>query len=313
MKKEISFSITALLILIITIFGFWYLINLNQNQNSNPATPNHTAEPGSEVSSSTPTGDNGNDTPAYDCNFTNAKTNTSLNMCDNRDLGALLPGLPNPFQLNGTTTVFENQFNYEVIDDLGNVIAQGMAYANSLDIGLPGPFTINDYFDSNPATSTGKVELIEYSARDGSRQVLLSVPVHFYPATEHQISVYFNNSQNDPDMLDCSNVYPVKRTVTTMSSDVGVAVHMLLNGPTDTEKDNGYFSNLPQNVQDPKVTIENDKVILDFNDDLEQGTGGSCRVTAIRSQIQETAKNADPYRRDVVISINGRTEDILQP
>ena len=60
------------------------------------------------------------------------------------------------------------------------------------------------------------------------------------------------------------------------------------------------------------LTIGDGILRVDFDGTLEFGAGGSCRVTAIRSQIRETVKQF-PSVRDVVISINGRTEDILQP
>jgi len=45
---------------------------------------------------------------------------------------------------------------------------------------------------------------------------------------------------------------------------------------------------------------------------LEFQVGGSCRVAAISAQIMETLKQF-PTVKDVIISINSRTEDILQP
>jgi len=45
---------------------------------------------------------------------------------------------------------------------------------------------------------------------------------------------------------------------------------------------------------------------------LQYQVGGSCRVSAIRAQIIETLKQFSTVK-NVVISINGRTEDILQP
>ncbi|MBU3925210.1 GerMN domain-containing protein, partial [Patescibacteria group bacterium] len=51
---------------------------------------------------------------------------------------------------------------------------------------------------------------------------------------------------------------------------------------------------------------------VDFDERLEFQAGGSCRVAAIRAEITETLKQF-PTVNNVVISINGRTEDILQP
>lgn len=52
--------------------------------------------------------------------------------------------------------------------------------------------------------------------------------------------------------------------------------------------------------------------MIDFDERLEFQVGGSCRVAAISAQIRETLKQF-PQVKEVIISINGRTEDILQP
>ena len=52
--------------------------------------------------------------------------------------------------------------------------------------------------------------------------------------------------------------------------------------------------------------------VVDFDKTLEQGVGGSCRVTAIRAQIEKTLQQFLEID-EVVISIDGRAGDILQP
>lgn len=61
-----------------------------------------------------------------------------------------------------------------------------------------------------------------------------------------------------------------------------------------------------------KLTIENNVARVDFDKQLEYQVGGSCRVAAIRAQITQTLKQF-PTVKEVIISIDGRTEDILQP
>ncbi|MBA7661011.1 hypothetical protein ES703_69021 [subsurface metagenome] len=61
-----------------------------------------------------------------------------------------------------------------------------------------------------------------------------------------------------------------------------------------------------------KLIIENGVAKIDFDEQLEFQVGGSCRVVAIRAQITETLKQF-PTVDNVIISIDGRTEDILQP
>jgi spore germination protein GerM len=51
---------------------------------------------------------------------------------------------------------------------------------------------------------------------------------------------------------------------------------------------------------------------VDFDERLGFQVGGSCRVSAIRAQITETLMQFSTVK-SVVVSINGRTEDVLQP
>ena len=60
------------------------------------------------------------------------------------------------------------------------------------------------------------------------------------------------------------------------------------------------------------MTIADETAKVDFDETMEKGMGGSCRVSAIRAQITETLKQFSTVK-DVIISVNGRTEDILQP
>ena len=68
----------------------------------------------------------------------------------------------------------------------------------------------------------------------------------------------------------------------------------------------------PTGVQGQSLEVKDGTVYIDFNSALDEGVAGSCRVLAIRSQITETLK-AFSDTDQVVISINGDTESILQP
>lgn len=51
---------------------------------------------------------------------------------------------------------------------------------------------------------------------------------------------------------------------------------------------------------------------IDFESSLQEGVGGSCRVENIRSQIERRLKQF-PFIKDVVISVEGNSEEVLQP
>lgn len=127
------------------------------------------------------------------------------------------------------------------------------------------------------------------------------------------VKIYFNNPDMDPNWeFECNNVFAVEREIPKTESIAMVAMKELLKGPTDEEKINGYITNINSGVIVQKLTIENSIAKVDFDEQLEYQVGGSCKTSAIIAQIEQTLKQF-PTVNDVIISINGETEAILQP
>lgn len=126
-----------------------------------------------------------------------------------------------------------------------------------------------------------------------------------------KVEVYFNNDKMDPE-FSCNKVFPVERKIPKTKEVARAAIEELLKGATDGEKTTGFFTSINSGVKIQSLIITNGVAKIDFDDKIEFQVGGSCRVSAIRSQIVQTLKQF-PAVRDVVISVNGRTEDILQP
>lgn len=125
------------------------------------------------------------------------------------------------------------------------------------------------------------------------------------------VQVYFSNLVLDPS-VDCNTVYPVSRSVEQTPAMARAALEELLEGVTNNERNQGYRSNLNTGVSINSLTIIDGVARVDFSSELGRNVGGSCLVTAIRAQITETLKQF-PTVDEVEISIDGRTEDILQP
>ena len=131
------------------------------------------------------------------------------------------------------------------------------------------------------------------------------------PVEMTEVQVFFNNSKFDPE-ASCNIVFPVKREIQKTEAVGRAALEQLLAGPTQEEKDAGYFTSINPGVKIQKLTIVDGTAKVDFDAQLEFQVGGACRVSAIRSEITQTLKQF-PTVKEVVISIDGRTEDILQP
>ena len=126
-----------------------------------------------------------------------------------------------------------------------------------------------------------------------------------------EVQVFFNNDRLDPE-FSCNKVFPVQRMIQKTPAVARAALQELLKGPTQEEKEQRFFTSLNTGVQIQNLVIEDNIAEVDFNEQLEFQVGGSCRVSAIRAQIIETLKQFSTVD-SVIISINGRTEDILQP
>jgi len=125
------------------------------------------------------------------------------------------------------------------------------------------------------------------------------------------VKIFFGNIKEDPEVLNCEKVYSVEREV--FENKVMVqALEELLKGPTLEEQEKGYLTNINPGVNINSLIVRDNIVKVDFDEQLGFQVGGSCRVLAIRSQITETLVQF-PEINDVIISINGRIEDILQP
>jgi len=140
----------------------------------------------------------------------------------------------------------------------------------------------------------------------------IRIPVQFEtPGEMRMVKVYFNNNNLDPD-VSCDKVFPVEREIKKTPAIASATLEELLKGVTVSDRSKGYYTNINEGVAVQSLVISNGIARVDFSDDLEYQVGGSCRVSAIRAQIIETLKQFVTVQ-DVIISINGRMEDILQP
>jgi len=206
---------------------------------------------------------------------------------------------------------FEADFPVKLYDGNGNIIAQGIAQAL-------GDWMTEDFVGfrcelefETPETETGQL-ILEKDNPSGLPENAdqLIIPVVF-DLEKITVKAFFNNSQLDPE-FSCNKVFSAEREIPKTQSVARAALEELLKGPTEQEKEQGFLTNINEGVEIQSLVIEEGTAMVDFNEQLEYQVGGSCRVAAIRAEITETLKQFETVS-DVIISINGRTEDILQP
>lgn len=211
---------------------------------------------------------------------------------------------------------FEASFPVELRDANGRLLAIGPVQAQGEWMTENFvPFIGQLAFDP-PETDTG-VLIFKKDNPSGDPQFddSFSINVRFAPTEKMTVAVFFGNSllaANSNAENDCQAVYRAYRTINKTAAVAQAALSELLSGPTAAEKQAGFFTSINYGVKLQKITIENQIAYADFSADLEYQVGGSCRVLAIRTQIAETLKQF-PAVKNVIISINGRTEDVLQP
>lgn len=216
----------------------------------------------------------------------------------------------NPITVTGRARVFENQFNWRLKNGIGSVIAEGTAYANAPDTGQYGDFAIKIPVSVGNGPSL-TVEVFDYSAKDGTLQDLVKIPVVLSTLDTATVKVFFMNNGLDPE-ITCQKTFPVAREIIKTKEVAYLALTELLKGPTASDKKAGYDTTIPSGVKINSLNIRGGTAYADFDSTLEYQVGGSCRVSAISHQITDTLKQFSSVKK-VVISINGRTEDILQP
>ena len=210
---------------------------------------------------------------------------------------------------------FEASFPIKLLDNNRNEIARSVAQAKSdwmTEDFVPFEAVLN--FE-NPQTSTGFI-VFEKDNPSGliENDDSFELPVRFEVSEQADlmtIKVFFNNSNLDPE-FSCFKVFPTNRQIPKTQAVARAAIEELLKGPTAQEQSAGYSTSLPSNVKIQSLSIENGVAKIDFSKELEQGVGGSCRVSAIRAQITETLKQFKTVN-EVIISIDSQVEDILQP
>ena len=217
----------------------------------------------------------------------------------------------------GEARVFENALSVRIRGgESQKIYSEKNIMANSPDVGLFGDFTAT--FDINEMTDKAGdleskyiIEAFDYSAKDGSEINKVTENLVIDKNLFNKINVYFGNNKLDPQ-ISCNQTFPAPRLILKTITPARESILELIKGTNSKEAAEGFFSSLPENVSLNKITITNGIARADFDDNLEKGVGGSCRISAIRSQIENTLKQFGSVSQ-VIISINNRTEDILQP
>ncbi len=224
--------------------------------------------------------------------------------------------ISSPLEITGQALgswFFEAVFPIKLVGENGQVLAQGQAQATSdwttADV---VPFKAELKFAAGSSTIGMLVFANDNPSGLPQNEKQFGVPVRLSAVQQIPVKVYFGNTELAGSSSDCSLVYPVERLISKTPATARAALEQLLGGTNAEEKTQEYFSSINSGVKINSLTIDNGTAKVDFDSQLENQLGGSCRVTAIRAQITETLEQF-PSVQNVIISVNGSVEEALQP
>jgi spore germination protein GerM len=129
----------------------------------------------------------------------------------------------------------------------------------------------------------------------------------------HHVQVYFSDGRRDPKHLDCATTYPYSRSVPRTPRVAEAALRELLRGPSEEERANGAETSVPPGTRLEWVRVKDGTARASFSRDLVRGLAGSCRVAALKSQLESTLR-AFPTVERVELLVEGQpSEPYFQP
>lgn len=214
-----------------------------------------------------------------------------------------------PLIITGRARVFENTFAYRLTDSAATVLVEGHAMANAPDTGTFGEFSVSTSY-AKPTTATGTLEVFEYSAKDGSEINKVTIPVTFADTEAMTVNTYFTTAAT---AADCTTLAAVPRRIAVTQATARASLLELLKGPSNDESTAGYGSAIPFGTELLSISVEGGVATAEFSSALDANVSGSCNVSTIRAQIEQTLKQF-PSITSVVILVDGKTEaEVLQP
>jgi len=124
-----------------------------------------------------------------------------------------------------------------------------------------------------------------------------------------KVKVYFNNTQFNPNALDCGKVYPLDREIPKTTAVAKASLESLFAGPTEVEKNQGYTSFFSPATKDilKSVKIIGGVAYVDLKDmrQIIPNASASCGSAEFLSEINTTLKQFSTIKQ-VIVAIEGQ-------
>ncbi len=244
----------------------------------------------------------------------NQKDYSDLIIVDSPKVNDKLPGV---IEISGKargTWFFEASFPIVLFDGDGNLVAQVAATTTKEWMTTEFvPFTAKINFNV-PKTSIGRLVFVKdnpsgLKENDASFEVSVTL---LGTNDLQEVKLFYHNDTMNLKKTSCTEVFAVKRLVEKTDKIATSTITELLKGPKTSEQSDKFTSLIPVGTRLNSVKIVNGTATVDFNEKLDEKIGGSCLVTGIRAEIEQTLLQF-PTIQKVIISRNGNVEEVLQP
>ncbi len=195
---------------------------------------------------------------------------------------------------------FEASFPVRLLDANGQELAVGPAQAQGEWMTTNFvPFRISLTF-ATPTTPTGTL-VLEKDNPSGLPENAdeIRIPVKFSTVSSAQTrsaKLYFYSSNKDKDasgnvLCSAQGLVPLDRTLALSNTPIQDTIKELLKGPTSVERNQLPSTEFPlSGLALTGANLSGGVLTLNFSDPNNQTTGGSCRVSVLKAQIEATAK-----------------------
>ena len=208
--------------------------------------------------------------------------------------------MANPLVVTGRARTFENNVVLRARDSRGTLITETFTTSTGGEMGHHNPYRGTIWLTRDPGPRI-TVEVLEYSAKDGSDRSLTSAARPF-AVQLIDAKLYFPDEQ-------CTGVRQYTRRIPKSLSHARLLVETLLAGPLPSER--GAVNAFPEGSRVESVNLRDGTLTVDFNERL-RNVGGACRAQMIRESVTRTL-GALPGARKVIIKAGGSEPLALQP
>jgi hypothetical protein len=210
--------------------------------------------------------------------------------------------IKNEFTISGRTSDMSGNVRIVIFDDVDRVVTTTTMPVSA------------GYFEGTimlppPPSASGSILVTTDTTQTNDFKV--KIPIRFSEFTGQAVDIFFSNILKDPEAKNCSDVYPVRREVSTVTAPT-MTIRKLLQGVTDQEVAQGFVSNFPETgVVIQSLELRNNIFYADFNKNLESDVSGACRIAALKAQISKTLSQFSTSS-SVVVTINGSPSAVFK-